>query len=296
MSGDASVERNETPLTARDAPRKMLHMTTTPSLRAACMAELVGTALLILLGDGVVASVALLNKQANWIVITTGWALAVALGVLVSGRISGGHLNPAVTVAFACRGGFPWSRVPSYILAQVIGAFLGAVILYLDYGAAFREFETVHDLTRGKMAEGDLIGPFAGGAGVFATFPAFGESWRNVFSEFLGTAILMGGVCAVADRRNWPSTGGLEPFLIGAIVWAIGLSLGGLTGYAINPARDFGPRVAASVLGWGDSVFRSHNFYFWVPIIGPILGGIAGTVLYDRVIAPHLPREESAAT
>ncbi len=264
-------------------------MNTTPSLRAACVAELVGTALLILLGDGVVASVALLNKQADWIVITTGWALAVALGVLVSGRISGGHLNPAVTVALAVRGAFPWAKVTPYILAQVIGAFLGAVLVYIDYGAAFRDFEAVHNLTRGAMADGVLIGPFAGGANVFATFPAFGESWRNVFSEFIGTAVLMAGVCAVVDRRNWPSTGGMEPFLIGAIVWAIGLSLGGLTGYAINPARDFGPRLAAFVLGWGDSVFRSHNFYFWVPIVGPILGGIAGTVLYDRAIAPNLP-------
>jgi glycerol uptake facilitator protein len=272
----------------------MLAMNTLPSLRAACVAELIGTALLILLGDGVVGSVVLLDKQADWIVITTGWAMAVAMGVLVSGRISGGHINPAVTIALATRGAFPWARVPSYVLSQVIGAFLGALLVYLDYGAAFRDFEAVNNLTRGAMADGVLLGPAAGGAGVFCTFPAFGESWRNLFSEFIGTAVLMGCVRAIGDRRNWPSAGALEPFVVGAVVWAIGLSLGGLTGYAINPARDFGPRLAAAVLGWGDSVFQSHNWYFWVPIVGPILGGIAGTWLYDLALAPHQRGDSSS--
>jgi glycerol uptake facilitator protein len=274
-------------LTARDGPGKMLAMNTSPTLRAACVAELVGTALLILLGDGVVGSVVLLDKQANWIVITTGWALAVTLGVLVSARISGGHLNPAVTVALATRGAFPWAKVPPYVLAQVAGAFVGALLVYLDYGAAFADFEAKNGLVRGALTNGMLPDPAAGGAGVFCTFPAYGETWRNVFSEFLGTAVLLGCVRAIADRRNWPATGGLEPFLVGAVVWAIGLSLGGLTGYAINPARDLGPRLAAAAVGWGGSVFRSHDFYFWVPVVGPILGGVAGVWIYDLLLAPH---------
>jgi MIP family channel proteins len=274
-------------LTGARGPGKMLRMNTSPTLRAACLAELIGTALLILLGDGVVGSVVLLGKQADWIVITTGWALAVTLGVLVSARISGGHLNPAVTIALATRGAFPWAKVPPYVLAQVAGAFLGAVLVYVNYGAAFEQFESKHQLVRGAMANGMLPDPAAGGAGVFCTFPAFGQAWRNVFTEFLGTAVLLGCVRAIADRRNWPATGGLEPFLVGAIVWAIGLSLGGLTGYAINPARDFGPRLAAACLGWGASVFQSHDGYYWVPIVGPILGGVAGVWIYDLLLAPH---------
>src|SRR4051812_37244394 len=142
-----------------------------PPLRAALIGEFLGTAILILLGDGVVASAILLEKQANWIVITTGWGLAVALGVYVSGRLSGGHLTPAVTVALASRGDFPRGRVLPYIGAQMAGAFLGAVLVYLDYGAAFERFELTHQITRGQLTGGVLAGPAAGGAGVFANYP-----------------------------------------------------------------------------------------------------------------------------
>ena len=260
-----------------------------PSLRSALIGEFLGTALLILLGDGVVASVVLLNKQADWIVITTGWALAVTLAIYVSGRLSGGHLNPAVTLALVARGEVPWSRLLPYWGAQMAGAFVGALVVYADYSAAFAAFEQLHEIHRGALVDGNLAGPHAGGAGVFATYPAFDGLMGNVLSEFLGTAVLLFGVGAVTDRRNASPGANLEPVLIGCIIWAIGLSLGGLTGYAINPARDFGPRLASALMGWGTGVFRSHGGYFLVPLLAPLAGGVCGTLLYDLAIHRRLP-------
>lgn len=260
-----------------------------PPLRSVLIGEFLGTMLLILLGDGVVASVVLLGKQADWIVITTGWGLAVTLAVYVSGRLSGGHLNPAVTLALATRGEVAWGRVLPYWIAQLAGAFCGAALVYADYSAAFAAFEQTNHFMRGAMEEGKLVGPAAGGAGVFATYPAFDGLPGNLFSEFLGTALLLFGARAVADRRNTSPQRNLEPVLVGAVVFAIGLSLGGLTGYAINPARDLGPRLASAVFGWGPAVFQSHNYYFWVPIAGPLLGGIVGAALYDLLIHNQLP-------
>jgi glycerol uptake facilitator protein len=262
-----------------------------PPVRSVILGEFLGTMLLILLGNGVVASVILLNKQADWIVITTGWALAVTLGVYVSGRSSGGHLNPAVTLALAVRGEVDWARLPAYWGAQLAGAFAGAVLVYADYAAAFSAFEASNHIVRGALVEGKLAGPAAGGAGVFATYPAFDGLAGNLFSEFLGTAVLLFAVRALTDKKNEAPGANLGPVLVGAVVWAIGLSLGGLTGYAINPARDFGPRLASAALGWGTSVFRSHGGYFWVPLVAPMAGGVVGALLYDTAIGRHLPAE-----
>jgi glycerol uptake facilitator protein len=255
------------------------------------LAEFLGTALLILLGDGVVAGVVLLSKTTDSMMITTAWGLAVALAVYLCGRSSGGHINPAVTLALAARGGFPRSRVLPYWGAQLAGAFVGAVLVYVDYAEAFRAFELEQHFVRGAMADGKLIGPAAGGAGIFATYPAFDVPWRNFFSEFLATAVLLVGVRALTDRRNAAPGGYVEPLALGALVWAIGLSLGGLTGYAINPARDLGPRLASALLGWGTAVFQSHGGYFWIPIVAPLAGGLAGISLYDFAIHRHLPPE-----
>ncbi|GAC1474036.1 MAG: MIP/aquaporin family protein [Isosphaeraceae bacterium] len=263
-----------------------------PPLRSVLIGEFFGTLLLVLMINGVVASVTLLNKQADWIVITTGCALGVTLGIYVSGRLSGGHLNPAVTLALAVRGEVPIERIPVYWAAQLAGAFVGAVLIYVDYSAAFVAFEQSHHLVRGTMEAGKLIGPSAGGAGVFATYPAFDGRMGNFFSEFLGTAVLLFAVRAISDRRNAAPGANLEPVLVGVVVWAIGLSLGGLTGYAINPARDLGPRLASAVLGWGGSVFTSHSFYFWIPIVAPLLGGVVGASLYDLAIRPNLPSSD----
>ena len=234
----------------------------------------------------------LLNKTSDKMMITTGWGLAVALAVYLSGRLSGGHINPAVTLALAARGAVPpLARAP--LLGRPTGRCIRrgvAGLRRLRRGVSWPS-STIEQLVRGAMEGGKLVGPAAGGAGVFATYPAFDTPWRNFLSEFLGTAVLLLGVRALTDRRNAAPGGYVEPLALGALVWAIGLSLGGLTGYAINPARDLGPRLASALLGWGTAVFQSHGGYFWIPIVAPLAGGLAGTFLYDFAIHRHLPPE-----
>ena len=227
-------------------------------------AEAIGTMLLVLLGDGVVANVLLARSKgqnSGWIVITIGWGVAVALAVYAVGRISGAHLNPAVTVGLASIGSFPWADVPGYIAAQVVGAFVGAALVWVAYLPHWA-------VTTDKDAK----------LGVFATGPAIRNSAANVVTEIIGTAVLVFGVLAIAENAQTLArpgaidlsvvfTGALQPLLVGILVLGIGLSLGGPTGYAINPARDFGPRLAHAVLpiaGKRDSDWS----YAWIPIVG----------------------------
>jgi glycerol uptake facilitator protein len=231
------------------------------------MAELVGTMLLIILGDGVVAAV-VLNKtkaqNAGWMVITTGWGMAVAMAVYTVGRISGAHINPAITLGLAAIGKFPWSSVPIYLAAQFLGAFLGAVVVWLAYLAHWPATED----------QGAKLG-------VFSTAPAIRRLPMNLLTEVIGTFVLMFGVLAILANAG-PIQSGLAPLLIGFLVWAIGLSLGAPTGYAINPARDLGPRLAHALLpipGKGDSDWG----YSWVPVVGPVIGGLLGAVAYVGV-------------
>ena len=231
-------------------------------------AELVGTMLLILLGDGVVAGVLLSKSKAEksgWIVITTGWGLAVAMAVYAVGRISGAHLNPAITLSLALTGKFPWSEVPVYLVAQMLGAFLGALLVWLTYLAHWRE-------TSDPALK--LL--------VFCTAPAVRRPAANVLTEIIGTFVLVFGVLALGANKA-PNDTGLTPLLVGFLVWSIGLSLGGPTGYAINPARDLAPRVAHALLplpGKGASDWG----YAWVPVVAPVVGGILGALVYA-----HLP-------
>jgi glycerol uptake facilitator protein len=202
------------------------------------LAELLGTMLLVILGDGVVANV-VLNKtkgqNAGWIVITAGWAFGVTLAVYAVGSFSGAHLNPAVTIALAAIGKLAWSSVPVYVVAQMLGAFIGAGIVWLAYLPHW-------PVTEGKAAK----------LAVFCTGPAIRDANANLLTEIIGTFVLVLGVLAILTPRNLnPVHGwnvGFGPFLVGIIVWAIGLSLGGPTGYAINPARDLGPRLAHALL------------------------------------------------
>ncbi len=224
--------------------------------------EIIGTMILILLGDGVVANV-LLNRSkgqnSGWIVITTGWALAVAVAVYAVGRVSGAHINPAVTIGLAAVGKFPWAQVPIYIVGQFIGAFIGAVLVWLAYLPHWAETEN----KAFKLA-------------VFSTAPNVRNYPLNLITEIIGTATLVLGVLAILGNKL---VDGLAPLLIGFLVWGIGLSLGGPTGYAINPARDLGPRIAHFVLpipGKGDSDWA----YSWVPVVGPIVGGVVGALVY----------------
>ncbi len=227
------------------------------------LAEFVGTALLILLGCGVVAGVVLKgtkNENAGWLVIALGWALAVTFAVYAVGSVSGAHLNPAVTLALAVSGQFDMAQVPLYLSAQLLGAILGAVLTYLHY---LPHWACTED-TGAKL-------------GVFATGPAIRHTAANLISEFLGTFVLMFGLSALGTNRF---AEGLNPIAVGALILAIGLSLGGTTGYAINPARDLGPRIAHALLpipGKGSSDWG----YAWIPIVGPILGGICGALTYQ---------------
>lgn len=226
------------------------------------LAEFIGTLLLLLLGDGVVAGVILKDtksENAGWIVINLGWGLAVAMAVYAVGSISGAHLNPAVTLALAYAGQFPWEEVPGYIIGQVLGAFAGAVLVYIHYNphwARTRDAGT-------KLA-------------VFCTGPAIRKTWSNVSSEIIGTAVLMFGIMALGGNEF---SKGLNPLVVGLLVVSIGMSLGGTTGYAINPARDFGPRLAHWLLpipGKGSSDWS----YAWIPALAPILGGLTGVSVY----------------
>ena len=236
------------------------------------LAELLGTMLLIILGDGVVANV-VLNKtkgqNSGWIVITAGWAFAVTLAVYAVGTFSGAHLNPAVTIGLAAIGKLAWSAVPVYIAAQLLGAMLGATIVWLAYLPHW----AATDNKGSKLA-------------VFCTAPAIRDRNANLITEIIGTFVLVLGVLVVLTPKNLnPVHGwdvGFGPFLVGIIVWAIGLSLGGPTGYAINPARDLGPRLAHALLpiaGKG----KSDWDYAWIPVAGPIAGGLIAAFLYKAL-------------
>lgn len=230
------------------------------------LAEVIGTAILILLGNGVVANVVLNKNKGNgsgWIVITAGWGFAVAMAVYVTGWVSGAHLNPAVTVGLASIGAFSWDLVPGYIGAQLVGAFIGAVLVYITY-------KSHYDAT--EDADGILA--------TFSTGPAIRDYKWNFVTEFIGTAMLLIGILGINNSNN--GVGGMGAFVVGVLIWSIGLSLGGPTGYAINPARDLGPRIAHMMLpikGKRDSDWA----YSWIPVVAPILGGIAGAMLYNSL-------------
>jgi len=246
---------------------------TNTTIMTPLIGEFVGTMFLIILGDGVVANV-LLNKSkgqnSGWIVITAGWAFAVFIGVAVVARISGAHINPAVSIGLAVVGAFPWSQVPGYIVAQMLGAFVGGVIVYLAYLPHWKETEDPGL----KLA-------------VFCTAPGIRNTPANFLCEIIGTFVLVFGVLGMKAAVEFPLSGASVPIDMGALgavpvallVWAIGLSLGGPTGYAINPARDLGPRIAHAVLpipGKRDSDWG----YGWIPVFAPVVGGVIAGLLY----------------
>ncbi|MGB3681536.1 MAG: MIP/aquaporin family protein [Rubrobacteraceae bacterium] len=242
----------------------------------AYLAEFIGTMILVLLGDGVVAGVLLRQSKAEnagWIVITFGWGMAVAIAVYSVGAISGAHINPAVTVGLASIGSFDWVMVPGYIIAQLLGAFTGAVLVFFAY---LNHWAPTADPAL-KL-------------GVFCTAPEIPNTVANFITEVIGTAMLVFGVVAIAANTQQIEQAadvnlsivfstGILPLIIGLLVFSIGLSLGGPTGYAINPARDLGPRIAHALLpipGKGGSDWG----YSWIPIVGPLVGGVIGAVLY----------------
>jgi glycerol uptake facilitator protein len=262
-------------------------------------AEFLGTAVLIAFGDGVVAmAVAALNQSGraanestiflasgDWLLITWGWAMAVTFGVYVAGGISGAHINPAVTLALAFKRQFPWGKALPYMAAQVIGAFVGAALVFLVYHNAIASFEATNNITRGAPDSNTTFS-------IFATFPApyfNGGIIGPLIDQIVGTMFLLIFVLALTDTLNQAPRANLTPLLVGLAVAAIGMSYGANAGYAINPARDFGPRIFALFAGWGEVAFPgtvkgAFTAYFWIPIVGPFVGGVLGAYIYDFFI------------
>ena len=244
-------------------------------------AEFLGTFFLIVFGVGVVAQTVLSgNANGSFFAINIGWGLAVMLGVYAAGAISGAHLNPAVTLALALLRGFSWSKVAPYIIAQMAGAFVASAVVYFTYREAFDAFD-------GGMRQ---IAGAQGTAGIFATYPqAFLSTIGGFVDQVVGTALLMAAIFAITDNRNNATPGWLTPVIVGGIVTAIGVSFGFNAGYAINPARDLGPRLFTAVGGWGSGVFAAADGWWWVPVVAPCVGAILGGFLYDLLISRNHP-------
>jgi MIP family channel proteins len=246
------------------------------------LAEFLGTFVLIMFGAGVVAQV-LLSRQAagTMLTINFAWGLGVTMGCYVAGGVSGAHMNPAVTLALAVHRGFPWRKVVPYSLAQTAGAFAAAALVYLTYVDALNAFD-------GGVRQ--VVGA-SGTAGIWATYPQpFLSTFPGGFiDQVVGTALLVGIIFGISDARNVPPPAGLAPLIVGLLVVAIGMSFGFNAGYAINPARDFGPRLFTALAGWGMEVFRAGNTWWWVPIVAPCLGAVLGGWLYDVFVGHRFP-------
>ena len=234
------------------------------------LGEFIGTLILIAFGGGVVAGVVLKNSKAEaggWLLVCLAWGMGVTLAIYAVGNISGAHINPAVTLGFAVAGAFPWEKVPGYIIAQVLGAFTGGIIVWLNYLPHWKKTENIES----KLS-------------VFSTIPAIRSYPANLISEMLGTFFLIFGLLFIGANDF---TEGLNPIVVGVLISAIGFSFGGTTGFAINPARDFGPRIAHAILpipGKGSSDWS----YSWIPVMGPILGGVNGALVYEALFDDHI--------
>ncbi len=252
------------------------------SLLAELTAEFLGTLVLIMLGTGVVAMVVLFPTQTPGEVIhggftniTLGWGLGVTMGIYVAGKISGAHLNPAVTLALAIFRGFPWRKVLPYSIAQVAGAFVAAALVYRNYLPAFHQVDPQLERT----------------AGVFTTFPAFPNLPQAGFlDQVIGTALLLLFIFAITDEFNMPPGANMTPLMIGLVVVAIGISFGAMHGYAINPARDLGPRLFTVLAGFRNNGITDGNRVWWVPVLAPLVGGVLGAAVYDFGIRRFLRR------
>jgi glycerol uptake facilitator protein len=253
-----------------------------PRLLHELVAEFFGTMMILLFGIGVVAQVVATTGLGDHDSIAWAWGLGVMLGIYVAGRISGAHLNPAVTIALAMYRGFPWRKVAPYAFAQTLGAFIAALIVRWDYTEVLAKFDPGHTL-KSQF--------------VFSTLPGNGANpvsdWGAFRDQIIGTAILLFLIFAITDGRNTSPLANLAPFIIGLLVVGIGMAFGTDAGYAINPARDFGPRLAEYLTGyhhaWRD---QYGHLYFWVPIVGPIIGALIGAGLYHFLMARNMPPEE----
>jgi MIP family channel proteins len=249
------------------------------------LAEILGTFLILVFGTASVAQTVLSGGDlGSALSIHLSWGLGVTFGIYASAGVSGAHLNPAVTLAFAAFRGFPWRKVPAYVLAQTLGALAGAAVTFVTYREAFSAFDGGVRQVAGEKAT----------AGIFATYPQpFLSAFPGGFiDQVVGTALLLLVIFAIGDRRNaGPATGG--PVLVGALVVAIGMTFGFNAGYAINPARDLGPRLFTSVAGWGSEVWSAGGHWWWVPIAAPCVGALVGGFVYDVFITRRYPPEKA---
>jgi glycerol uptake facilitator protein len=267
-------------------------------------AEFFGCFILISFGDGVVAmlwalvgsgrsSQGVLNSSGDWLLITWGWALAVAFAVYVTGGISGAHINPAISLGAAIRKQMPWNKVPWYWLAQVLGCFVGAALVFLVYNNAINHFDQVGHCVGAAGACKPIVKGTPASLGTYSTFATFPAPYFHSFigpliDQIVGTFFLALFVWAITDEFNQPVGSNMGPFMVGMVVMAIGISFGANAGYAINPARDFGPRVFAWIAGWGKLALPGNygnvNDYFWIPIVGPLIGAAIASYLYEFAI------------
>ena len=248
------------------------------NLKRELLAEFLGTFVLIAFGAAVVAQVVLgKHENGEYLSINLAWGFAVTMGIYVAGGVSGAHLNPAVTMAAVVRGQMPWSKLLPYFVAQTAGAFCGAATAFFVYREAFFNFD-------GGVRQMNT-------AGIFATYPASYLSTSGaLIDQIVGTAMLMLVISAIGDARN-SVPGNVAPIAVGFLVMAIGMAFGLNAGYAINPARDLGPRLFTAIAGWGGQVFTTNHYYFWVPIVGPLIGGPLGALVYDWFIGKNFPPE-----
>ncbi|BAP78836.1 glycerol uptake facilitator protein [Pseudomonas sp. MT-1] len=257
----------------------------TPTLRGQCIAEFLGTALLIFFGTGCVAALKLGGADLGLWEISVIWGIGVSMGVYLAAGVSGAHLNPAVSIALWLFGTFERNKVPAYILAQTAGAFCAAALVYGLYSSLFFDFEQAQQMTRGSVASLEL-------ASVFSTYPHPSLSIGQAFLvEVVITAILLGMIMALTDDGNGLPRGPLAPLLIGLLIAVIGGAMGPLTGFAMNPARDFGPKLMTFFAGWGQVAFTGGRDipYFLVPLIAPVIGACLGAAGYKALICKHLP-------
>lgn len=264
-------------------------------------AECFGTFIIICFGDGVVAmlwalqgsgrsAAGPLQSSGDWLLITWGWALAVTFAVYVTGGISGAHLNPAITLGAAVRKNFPWRRVPGFWAAQVLGAFLGAALVFLVYNNAINHWDQVGHCGTVLAGCKPIVKGTAASLGTYSTFATFPAPYFHSFlgpliDQIVGTFFLALFIWAITDEFNSPVGSNMTPFMVGMVVMAIGISFGANAGYAINPARDFGPRLFAFIAGWGKEALPGNygnvNDYFWIPIVGPLIGATLASWLYE---------------
>ncbi|MEA1062712.1 MIP/aquaporin family protein [Erwinia sp. HR93] len=260
------------------------------SLKGQCIAEFLGTGLLIFFGVGCVAALKVAGASFGQWEISIIWGIGVALAIYLSAGVSGAHLNPAVTLALCAFGGFDKRRVIPYIIAQFLGAFSAAALVYGLYYNLFFDYEQTHHMVRGSVQSLEL-------AGIFSTYPNPHLNFMQAFAvETVITAVLMGLIMALTDDNNGLPRGPMAPLLIGLLIAVIGASMGPLTGFAMNPARDLGPKTLAWLAGWGTTAFTGGGDipYFLVPLCAPVIGAMLGAYSYGKLVACYLPHTAEA--